>query len=650
MKFLRCLPLLACLGLLQVEPGGPLVEAEEVSMSGSGNGWSPILGEPYVKSTREAAEVSMSGSGSGWSPLPEEPHPRSTTEAEEVLMSGSGNGWSPILGESYVKSTRQVAEVSMSGSGSGWSPLPEEPHARTTKTYPALTDHPESITTAAETYPALTDHPDSITTAAGEAAEVSMSGSGSGWSPLPEEPHARTTKTYPALTDHPDIITNAAETYPALTDHPDISTNAAETYPALTDHPDISTNAAETYPALTDHPDISTNAAETYPALTDHPDISTNAAETYPALTDHPDSITTVAEDYPALTIGLSNFSSAAGLHSLHHLFSYLSEPVPGVPQYFVVGYVDDVPIISYNSESFRAGPLAPWMEKITHEDPRFWEDSAETFEAVRKKLSDSLTFLMEQKKQTMGLNVFQAIEGCELTGDGSANSFEHYAYDGSNFTENTYGVTDNQDTWEFEVINCTEYLKKLLKYGEESLLRRVTPRTMVSYKNANKRTFLVGYAYAFYPREINVTWTQNGVQIPWELKELLPNPDGTYQVRTTVEVKEGDDVMTYELHVNHSSLAEIVTVRYVPPGRSWKGRLLVGVSVMSAVLVGAVTLLWKPLKSFCNSGDRGQSSNEVPHSGTEQSSNEVPHCDKDNKGGSEMTTLPASTHSETTR
>ncbi|KAJ1212976.1 hypothetical protein NDU88_000615, partial [Pleurodeles waltl] len=61
------------------------------------------------------------------------------------------------------------------------------------------------------------------------------------------------------------------------------------------------------------------------------------------------------------------------------------------------------------------------------------------------------------------------------------------------------------------------------------------------------------------------------------------------------------------------------------PPGRSWKGRLLVGVSVMSAVLVGAVTLLWKPLKSFCNSGDRGQSSNEVPHSGTEQSSNEVP-------------------------
>ncbi|XP_078496418.1 major histocompatibility complex class I-related protein 1-like [Lissotriton helveticus] len=255
--------------------------------------------------------------------------------------------------------------------------------------------------------------------------------------------------------------------------------------------------------------------------------------------------------------------SRDVGSHFLSYSFSFLSEPLIGVPQYSVVGYVDDVPIIGYTSESGSAGPRAPWMERITDEEPQYWEESGETFEEVKEMLNDSLKDLMEQKNQPMGLHVFQTIAGCELRDDGTAKWVEQYAYDGSrNATLDQAVDTENRGNSE-ELIDCIQNLKYLLKYGEESLLRKVAPQTSVSQTKTGNHTFLIGYAYGFYPREIEVKWVRNNVEMPWKSSEILPNPDGTYQVRTTVEVQKGDDVSTYEYNVNHISLLETKAVMY---------------------------------------------------------------------------------------
>ncbi|XP_078496845.1 RLA class I histocompatibility antigen, alpha chain 11/11-like [Lissotriton helveticus] len=271
------------------------------------------------------------------------------------------------------------------------------------------------------------------------------------------------------------------------------------------------------------------------------------------------------------------------------------------------------------------AGPRAPWMENITDKDPQFWKDNTYIFQVVKDTLSDKLRELMEQNNQTSGerdeekpliadstggVHVFQAILGCELHEDGPASSLERYAYDGSNYPANTVRANGTQEPGDFEEIDCSEHLKNLLKYGEESLQRRVTPGTKLYQTKANDRTFLIGITYGFYPKEIEVKWDHGGVKIPLESNELLPNPDGTYQVRTKVEVQEGDDVKTYEYHVNHSSMPETLTVTYDPPGRSRQVGLLAGLLTMTAVVLLLVAVFFrKSLKKFFTSEDTQQRS-----------------------------------------
>ncbi|KAJ1146783.1 hypothetical protein NDU88_013046 [Pleurodeles waltl] len=90
-----------------------------------------------------------------------------------------------------------------------------------------------------------------------------------------------------------------------------------------------------------------------------------------------------------------------------------------------------------------------------------------------------------------------------------------------------------------------------------------VAPQAAVTRRKNGDHTFLTGYAYGFYPRDIEVKWVRNGVEIPWKSRDIMPNPDGTYQVRTTVEVQKGDDEKTYRYEVYHSSLPDTVTVMY---------------------------------------------------------------------------------------
>ncbi|XP_069098424.1 RLA class I histocompatibility antigen, alpha chain 11/11-like [Pleurodeles waltl] len=141
----------------------------------------------------------------------------------------------------------------------------------------------------------------------------------------------------------------------------------------------------------------------------------------------------------------------------------------------------------------------------------------------------------------------------------------------------------------------CTWGPGSVMKGGIQSMCWRksitVAPQAAVTRRKTSDRTFLTGYAYGFYPRDIEVKWVRNGVEIPWESRDILPNPDGTYQVRTSVEVQEGDDENMYRYEVYHSSLPDTVTVMYEeksPPMGVIIGGIigaLVGVGLLAAVV-----------------------------------------------------------------
>ncbi|MBN3325196.1 DPB1 protein, partial [Atractosteus spatula] len=69
----------------------------------------------------------------------------------------------------------------------------------------------------------------------------------------------------------------------------------------------------------------------------------------------------------------------------------------------------------------------------------------------------------------------------------------------------------------------------------------------------------IICHVTGFYPREIEVNWIRDGDYLLEEgvlSQEVLPNGDGTYQVRKTLTVSSEDQKKhTYSCQVDHSSL-----------------------------------------------------------------------------------------------
>ncbi|XP_069491475.1 major histocompatibility complex class I-related gene protein-like isoform X3 [Ambystoma mexicanum] len=266
------------------------------------------------------------------------------------------------------------------------------------------------------------------------------------------------------------------------------------------------------------------------------------------------------------------------GSHSLRYFACSLSEEVPGISRFSIVGYIDDIPIEGYSSENRRLEPQAPWVEKTL--DSQDWERHTDIAEEADRVLRAGLLTIGNQLNQTRGLHTIQTVTGCTLQNN-VTEGFLQVAYDGEDllgFKKGKGGVQPDESShyqWQYQHSafsqdkaedlekECIARLQKLLKNGKEGLLRRVPPATKISGRKSGDRTLLTCYAYGFYPREIEVKWSRSGVEMPLEWSQLLPNPDGTYQIKATVEVQEGDEENMYSCQLEHSSLPEIVTVVY---------------------------------------------------------------------------------------
>ncbi|XP_053329232.1 class I histocompatibility antigen, F10 alpha chain-like [Spea bombifrons] len=123
-----------------------------------------------------------------------------------------------------------------------------------------------------------------------------------------------------------------------------------------------------------------------------------------------------------------------------------------------------------------------------------------------------------------------------------------------------------------------------------------VAPEVKVSAQTSEGATKLHCQVYGFYPREVDVNWKRNEIDIPSdEAKQVLPNTDGTYQIRVTVEVtpKEGD---SYSCHVDHGSLAEPRIVMWDPRKDGSGSTVYIVIGVVAGIAVAAAVgfILWR--------------------------------------------------------
>ncbi|XP_066469281.1 major histocompatibility complex class I-related gene protein-like [Tiliqua scincoides] len=281
-----------------------------------------------------------------------------------------------------------------------------------------------------------------------------------------------------------------------------------------------------------------------------------------------------------------------------------MSEPGPGLPAFISAGYVDGQLIVHYDSDTKRAVPRAPWMEKVTREDPQYWEGSTQLAQHSEAGFGARLQALMERYNQSGGLHTWQSLSGCELSEGGRRTGFRKYAYDGRDFIAFdlktltwTAAVAAAQATkaeWDakpdiaqywkaYLEETCPEWLQKYLRYGAEALQRKEPPIVKVTRKDSQQGLeTLLCRAHGFYPKEIDVTWRKDGKvgQEDTFHGVVSPNPDGTYYTGLSIAV-DPKERSRYRCHVEHDGLQDPLDVAVKESVPVW----LIAVGVILGVL-----------------------------------------------------------------
>uniref|UniRef100_A0A8C5WKK7 Ig-like domain-containing protein n=1 Tax=Leptobrachium leishanense TaxID=445787 RepID=A0A8C5WKK7_9ANUR len=209
---------------------------------------------------------------------------------------------------------------------------------------------------------------------------------------------------------------------------------------------------------------------------------------------------------------------------------------------------------------------------------------------------------------------------GCELMDDGSTRGYWQYGYDGKDFlaldTERRvyYPITDqaqlSAQKWnspeqragkrakDYLEKNCIEWLKTYMEYSKKELDRKVRPRVKVSSRRSGSTMKLHCQVYRFYPRDVDVIWKKNGIDIlPEDNRHVLPNSDGTYQLRATAEVTPGDGA-SYSCHVDHSSLDEPLIIMLDGGEHFTHYWILSAVTVSCIAIAVTVYMFWNMRRS----------------------------------------------------
>ncbi|XP_053717425.1 class I histocompatibility antigen, F10 alpha chain-like [Synchiropus splendidus] len=261
-----------------------------------------------------------------------------------------------------------------------------------------------------------------------------------------------------------------------------------------------------------------------------------------------------------ALLFLLEIHAAAAAFHSLRYLFT-LSSGVPNFPEFMAVGLVDEVQILHYDSNSRRVEPKQDWMKQVIADDPSYLVRRREFCITLHQVLKDNIEVAKSQFNQTGGVHTVQRMFGCEWDDEtGEVRGYYQDAYDGEDFitfdlktltwiapkpqaviTKHKWDSDEGFNKYWRSYLTqyCPEWLKKHLNYGKSRLLRTELPRVALLQKKPTSP--IVCHATGFYPARAVLFWTKDGEELheDVDMGEVLPNPDGTFQMRAELRLSD---------------------------------------------------------------------------------------------------------------
>uniref|UniRef100_A0A803K181 Ig-like domain-containing protein n=1 Tax=Xenopus tropicalis TaxID=8364 RepID=A0A803K181_XENTR len=302
------------------------------------------------------------------------------------------------------------------------------------------------------------------------------------------------------------------------------------------------------------------------------------------------------------------------GSHTLHYHITVVSAPTPGVPQYSIIMYVDGVQYGRYNSDIRQAQSFSPSLNHLS-EHLEMQTKFAQTSEVWQRHKLNFLMGVFNKTKSNGNIHIYQRKCACELHDDGTIGGYQEIAFDGKDFlvfdkekvvyvpvTHEAVMVShlwnkryDPTSSKKYMETDCIQHMEMYLPYISTDLEKKVPPKVKVSSSESESGTKLHCRVYGFYPRDVEVKWIKNGRDEihSEEAAQILPNPDGTYQIRVSVGVTpEGG--ATYSCHIDHSSLEKTLVVPFEYNNRSILYIIIPICAALLLLMIGLGLFLFK--------------------------------------------------------
>ncbi|XP_026088338.1 H-2 class I histocompatibility antigen, Q9 alpha chain-like isoform X2 [Carassius auratus] len=317
---------------------------------------------------------------------------------------------------------------------------------------------------------------------------------------------------------------------------------------------------------------------------------------------------------------------ACARTHSMRYFYTGVSG-ISDFPEFTAVALVDDEQFMYFDSNTKKAVPKTEWIRQNEGED--YWNGETKIFTGTYPAFKINIQNLKKLFNQSAGVHTWQQMCGCELDDDGTKLGYWQYGYDGEDFlsldkstltwTAASPQAVLTKHKWEVNraIIEqqkaylentCIEWLQKYVRYGKETLERKVAPQVSLLQKSSS--TSVKCHATGFYPSGVTISWQKNGQEHHEDvyLAELLPNEDGTFQRTSTIKVSPEElkknqfsCVVEHQGETFRSILKASVPIGFILAA-------VVGVFLLIVTAVAGYKVYQKNLKNNC---ERNSSENE---------------------------------------
>uniref|UniRef100_A0A8C1PRR5 Ig-like domain-containing protein n=1 Tax=Cyprinus carpio TaxID=7962 RepID=A0A8C1PRR5_CYPCA len=287
---------------------------------------------------------------------------------------------------------------------------------------------------------------------------------------------------------------------------------------------------------------------------------------------------------------------------------------------------LDDVQLLYYDSATWKVVFRSHRDSKYYDEEER---DAGAVFDDMYNSMKDRAFFLNNHLNHTDGANgvhVHQRLAGCELLNSDKPGLLQTWdAFDGQNVEEFTFDIEKNdiqmKKPWMimwnqmthlrvkymYEHVYhpvCIKTLRRYLKMEKNNVMRKVKPRVRLTRKmlTDSQGLKISCLATGFYPRHINLTLFRDGQPVDDNQitgGEILPNGDGTYQMRKSLviseeELREGHKYNCTMKQLNLDNKLDIIfDVTESDPG-SFSHSIIFSLLLCLAALIITALIIWR--------------------------------------------------------